>query len=121
MPHENPDFEWLNGGYFGAKDVEDRVGERVHLEMEPGDTVFFHPILLHGSGRNRTQSFRRAISAHYTALDVTWDWTVPRTGNRKYRIVRGERAGERWEGADRGNGQVNPLDFIPIGAKNQRA
>ena len=27
--------------------------------MEAGDTVFFHPILIHGSGMNRTQGFRK--------------------------------------------------------------
>jgi phytanoyl-CoA hydroxylase len=29
--------------------MEDR--ERVHLHMEKGDTVFFHPLLVHGSGK----------------------------------------------------------------------
>jgi len=38
---------------------------RVNLIMEKGDTVFFHPILLHGSGPNLTKGFRKAISAHY--------------------------------------------------------
>ncbi|OWR48864.1 phytanoyl-CoA dioxygenase peroxisomal precursor [Danaus plexippus plexippus] len=28
---------------------------RVCLEMSPGDTVFFHPLIVHGSGENRTQ------------------------------------------------------------------
>lgn len=32
---------------------------RVHLEMGTGDTVFFHPLLIHGSGMNRTQGFRK--------------------------------------------------------------
>lgn len=27
----------------------------VHLEMDKGDTVFFHPILIHGSGPNLTK------------------------------------------------------------------
>ena len=47
-----------------------RVGQhtdRVHLEMAPGDTLLFHPLLLHGSGRNRSDGFRRAISVHYAA------------------------------------------------------
>ena len=66
LEHQNPDWEWVNYGYFGVKDAE-KLGERVHLEMEPGDTVFFHPKLLHGSGRNRTPGFRRAISAHYAS------------------------------------------------------
>lgn len=38
---------------------------KVNLVMEKGDTVFFHPILLHGSGPNLTKGFRKAISSHY--------------------------------------------------------
>ena len=68
LAHENPDWEWLNLAYFGAKGVGADT-ERVHLEMDPGDTVVFHPLLLHGSGRNCTSSFRRAISAHYASAD----------------------------------------------------
>eukprot|EP00117_Sycon_ciliatum_P015221 scpid17493/ scgid15159/ Phytanoyl-CoA dioxygenase, peroxisomal; Phytanic acid oxidase; Phytanoyl-CoA alpha-hydroxylase len=41
--------------------------EMVHLEMEEGDTVFFHPLLIHGSGMNRTDGFRKAISCHYAS------------------------------------------------------
>ena len=37
--------------YHGIKGMEDR--ERVHLHMEKGDTVFFHPLLIHGSGEDR--------------------------------------------------------------------
>ena len=44
--------------YHGIKDFDPSV-ERVHLEMEAGDTVFFHPILIHGSGMNRTNGFRK--------------------------------------------------------------
>ncbi|XP_066257405.1 phytanoyl-CoA dioxygenase, peroxisomal-like [Euwallacea similis] len=37
--------------------------------MNKGDTVFFHPHLLHGSGPNKTQGFRKAISCHYASSD----------------------------------------------------
>ena len=37
----------------------DPSAERVHLEMQAGDTVFFHPLLIHGSGTNRTNGFRK--------------------------------------------------------------
>ena len=37
--------------YHGIKGMEDR--ERVHLHMEKGDTVFLHPLLIHGSGEDR--------------------------------------------------------------------
>jgi phytanoyl-CoA hydroxylase len=44
--------------------------------LKLGDTVFFHPLLIHGSGMNRTNGFRKAISCHYAAseceyIDVT--------------------------------------------------
>jgi phytanoyl-CoA hydroxylase len=114
LVHENPDWEDLNGGYFGVRDLGEALNDRVHLEMEPGDTVFFHPILVHGSGRNRTEGFRRAISAHYAALAVEWAWATDETFNRrKYRILRGARAGELWEGPRRQSGAINPLDYIP--------
>jgi phytanoyl-CoA hydroxylase len=113
LPHENPDWEHLNAAYFGAKGF-DAETERVHLEMEPGDTVFFHPILLHGSGRNTTRGFRRAISAHYGHLDCTWNWLGDGVLNRPYTIVNGDRAGQKWQGAKADDANVNPLDYIPV-------
>lgn len=87
LPHRNPDWEYLNTGYFGA-DGGPRE-ERVHLEMAPGDTVFFHPLLLHGSGRNRTARSRRSISAHYASPACRFvDDGLPH-GGRPYRLVRG--------------------------------
>ncbi len=65
--HADPDWEHVNFGFFAAADVD--VADRVHVEMEPGDTLLFHPLLLHGSGHNRTEGFRRAISAHYASAD----------------------------------------------------
>ena len=44
--------------YHGIIDFDPSV-KRVHLEMEAGDTVFFHPLLIHGSGMNRTDGFRK--------------------------------------------------------------
>ena len=41
------------------------LAQRVHLEMAPGDTVFFHPLLIHGSGTNLSPQNRRSISVHY--------------------------------------------------------
>ena len=54
--------------FYGIKTIEG-VENRVHLEMECGDTVFFHPLLIHGSGTNRTKGFRKAISCHYAASE----------------------------------------------------
>lgn len=46
--------------------------DRVHLEMETGDTIFFHPLLIHGSGTNRTKGYRKAISCHYAASECEY-------------------------------------------------
>lgn len=48
----------------------------VNVVMEKGDTIFFHPLLLHGSGPNKSKGFRKAISVHYANslckfIDVT--------------------------------------------------
>jgi phytanoyl-CoA hydroxylase len=88
LPHANPDWEYLNTGYFGATGVGAET-ERVHLEMQPGDTVFFHPLLLHGSGQNRSSGFRRAISAHYASAACRFLGDGMRHGGRPYRLVRG--------------------------------
>ena len=59
--------------------------------MEPGDTVFFHPILLHGSGQNRTSGFRRAISAHYASASCRYvPGQSPISKGRPYVLVRGQ-------------------------------
>jgi phytanoyl-CoA hydroxylase len=65
LPHESPDWDYVNHGFFGLNDVD--VEARVHVEMAPGDTLLFHPLLIHGSGRNRSKDFRRAISVHYAS------------------------------------------------------
>ncbi|XP_026315917.1 probable phytanoyl-CoA dioxygenase [Hyposmocoma kahamanoa] len=41
------------------------MNKRVHLDMSPGDTVLFHPLLVHGSGPNVTERHRKSISCHY--------------------------------------------------------
>ena len=89
LPHGNVDWEWVNFAYFAAEEVGAHPG-RVHLEMEPGDTVFFHPLLLHGSGRNRTSGFRRAISAHYASAECKFiPGGEPIAGARPYLLLRG--------------------------------
>ena len=65
LDHALPDWEYVNHGFFGLQGVS--VEDRVHVEMEPGDTLLFHPLIVHGSGRNRSSEFRRAISIHYAS------------------------------------------------------
>ncbi|CAK1547847.1 unnamed protein product [Leptosia nina] len=43
------------------------TGKWVQLAMSPGDTVFFHPLLVHGSGPNVATRYRKAITAHYAS------------------------------------------------------
>ena len=50
--------------YHGVRDY-DPNSPRTHLIMEAGDTVFFHPLLIHGSGMNRTQGFRKVSIYSY--------------------------------------------------------
>ncbi|XP_061438255.1 phytanoyl-CoA dioxygenase, peroxisomal isoform X3 [Rhineura floridana] len=67
--HDYPEWEGgVNKMYHGVRDY-DKSMPRVHLTMEKGDTVFFHPLLIHGSGTNRTEGFRKAISCHYASCD----------------------------------------------------
>ena len=60
--------------YYGIQDFDFKNTNLVHLEMEQGDTVFFHPLLIHGSGANRTAGFRKAISCHYAASECKFNF-----------------------------------------------
>lgn len=61
----------VNKMYHGIQSFDPNK-ERIHLEMQTGDTVFFHPLLIHGSGMNRTEGFRKAISCHYAASECEY-------------------------------------------------
>ncbi len=89
LDHQDVDWEYVNAGYWGAKGVDGTI-ERVHVECEPGDTIYFHPLLLHGSGHNATTGFRRAISCHYasTRCEKLWD-ERELDDTRFFRTVRG--------------------------------
>jgi phytanoyl-CoA hydroxylase len=68
--HDYPKWEGgVNKAYHGIVDY-DPNSPRLHVEMNAGDTVFFHPLLIHGSGTNRTEGFRKAISCHYANADL---------------------------------------------------
>jgi len=61
----------LTGEQAGAD--KDRVNEilkvlpLVHVEMEPGDALFFHPNLLHRSDQNRSENARWSMICCYNA------------------------------------------------------
>uniref|UniRef100_A0A673T9B6 Phytanoyl-CoA dioxygenase, peroxisomal n=1 Tax=Suricata suricatta TaxID=37032 RepID=A0A673T9B6_SURSU len=68
-PHDYPQWEGgVNIMYYGIQDYDEN-SPRVHLEMEKGDTVFFHPLLIHGSGLNKTKGYRKVISCHFASAD----------------------------------------------------
>lgn len=88
LEHENMDWDYVNSGYFGAKGVG-AATERVHVACEPGDTIFFHSLIVHGSGRNTTDGFRRAISCHYASSDCEKLYQESPDELRWYRPLRG--------------------------------
>jgi phytanoyl-CoA hydroxylase len=50
--------------------------EVVPVIMEPGDVLFFHGNLIHGSGQNNTTDrFRRSLIAHYITANATEAWS----------------------------------------------
>ena len=51
----------VNKMYHGIQNYDPSM-PRQHLEMQAGDTVFFHPLLIHGSGTNRSAGFRKVRS-----------------------------------------------------------
>jgi len=72
--HEYPTDGIVNKAYHGIQGKkEEDTFEMHHLEMEPGDTVFFHPLLIHGSGRNLTKGYRKAISCHYASTSCHFE------------------------------------------------
>jgi phytanoyl-CoA hydroxylase len=91
--HEYPDWEHQNFLFFGVKDLD--ASDRVHIEMDPGDTVFFHSKIIHGSGFNRTQHLRRAIAVHFAnaQCEDIWQGDVKKLDKfdprGDYRLVRG--------------------------------
>ena len=91
--HDYPDWEHKNFLFVGVKDVD--ASGRVHIEMEPGDTVFFHSNTIHGSGFNRTEDLRRAIAVHFASAHCEDIWGGERqkldkySPREDYRLVRG--------------------------------
>jgi phytanoyl-CoA hydroxylase len=114
IDHANMDWEHVNAGYFGAVGVGAQT-ERVHVECQPGDMVLFHPMVLHGSGRNRTQGFRRAISCHYanSQCERVWNHDAGRDGpnSRWYRGVRGRSLAHSEAPADSVRPSTPDFDF----------
>jgi phytanoyl-CoA hydroxylase len=70
FPHGYPKWEkegGVNKYYFGIQELPKDLPPLSYLEMDAGDTIFFHPLLIHGSGTNRSDNFRIAISCHFSS------------------------------------------------------
>ncbi|VVC34361.1 Phytanoyl-CoA dioxygenase [Cinara cedri] len=75
LPHEYPQWKGaVNKGFHGIIGHDDslRAAKIIHLNMNPGDTVFFHPLLIHGSGPNTTKETRKAISCHFASCECQY-------------------------------------------------
>src|ERR1022692_162458 len=100
----------LSGDQAGAN--KERVAEilkrmpLIHVEMEPGDTLFFHCNLLHRSDQNRSENPRWSLiccynaarnnpykeSAHpgYTLLHKVPDTAIKEAGLRRFADAQGD-------------------------------
>jgi len=69
QPHGYPDIKYgkVNVLIHEMKSNIFDNHKKVFLEMDKGDTVFFHPQLIHGSGINKTQESRIANVNHYAS------------------------------------------------------
>jgi len=75
LKHEYPNDGIVNKAYHGIQNMSSAAHGKTmfNLLMQPGDTVFFHPLLIHGSGRNNSQRFRKAISCHYASTECHYE------------------------------------------------
>ncbi|XP_074999866.1 phytanoyl-CoA dioxygenase, peroxisomal-like [Calonectris borealis] len=68
-PHGYPKWESPPIKFFHGLLDYDEKSPRVHIVMEKGDTAFFHPLLIHGSGANKTSGFQKSISCHFASSE----------------------------------------------------
>ena len=71
LQHGYPDWDkegGVNKAYFGIKALPTNLKYGTHhLKMKAGDCVFFHPLLIHGSGENKTEGYRKAMCCHFAS------------------------------------------------------
>nr|XP_049705816.1 probable phytanoyl-CoA dioxygenase [Helicoverpa armigera] len=70
---------------------------RVHLEMEPGDTVFFQSTLVHGSKPNVSQAYRKAMTCHFASSECQY---IEVAGTRHEQLAKQMEAELRRRGSD---------------------
>ncbi|KAI6214318.1 hypothetical protein M3Y94_00253400 [Aphelenchoides besseyi] len=125
LDHGYPKWDkGVNPAYYGIKEFDPNTAELVHVEMEAGDTLFFHPLLLHGSGANRTNGFRKAISCHYANGDRCRYVSVTGTNQEEIEKMTVETMQKRLKKLGRGNEIATFADYFRRQAKpvgNRRA
>ena len=70
LKHDYPQWDSnVNKMYYAIskKDYKKYARNRVHLNMKCGDTVFFHPYLIHGSSANLSNDTRRSMCVHFAS------------------------------------------------------
>ena len=68
--HDYPDWDGdVNTMYYAISknDYKKYARNRIHLNMKCGDTVFFHPYLIHGSSANLSNNTRRSMCVHFAS------------------------------------------------------
>lgn len=71
-------------GYQVIRESQIRGFRRTYCEIDAGDVLVFHPYMVHGSNRNRSQSVRWTITVRYD--DATaMAWMI--TGQNPYRVL----------------------------------
>lgn len=48
------------------------LGEPVAVDAQPGDAVFLHPRLVHGTAPNRSQHYRKELISHFAPVDIQY-------------------------------------------------
>lgn len=71
--HSYPEWDGnVNKAYFGIKEYEKYEDNRIDLSMKKGDIVLFHPLLVHGSGENKSTGFRKSMCCHFAAAECKY-------------------------------------------------
>jgi len=71
LPHTYPEWKGgVNKGFHGISGYDDH--RKLYLSMDLGDTIFFHPLLIHGSGPNMSKETRKAISCHFASCECQY-------------------------------------------------
>jgi phytanoyl-CoA hydroxylase len=70
--HSVPKWMVGNAGFHTVADMEWKGDDATksglqYAEMKAGDTIFFHPFVVHGSGFNNSKQCRKSMTVHYAS------------------------------------------------------